>query len=63
MWTLMLIIVTSGFAYQMKFEQIPMMDKTACLQSAEYFLKNSDGIGIICISSNTGEVIKIRGKM
>lgn len=52
----MLIIVTTSF----NFQQIPMMDRTACVSAAEYFKNNSNRIGILCVSSNTGEVVVIR---
>lgn len=45
---------------QIKFEQIPMMDRTACMEAANTFKNNSTGFAIMCVSSNTGEVIKIR---
>ncbi len=62
MWTLLFVIMTSGYSSQVKFEQIPMMDRIACQEAGNTFKNSSTGFAILCVSSNTGEVIKIRDK-
>lgn len=58
----MFMYITAGYSSQIKFEQIPMMDRTACMEAANTFKNNSAGFAILCVSSNTGEVIKVREK-
>jgi hypothetical protein len=56
MWTLLFIMLQGTF----HFVQMPMMDRTACQEAANTFKNNSEGFAIMCVSSNTGEVVKIR---
>lgn len=60
MWTLLIILMYGSFNTQIKLEQIPMMDRAACVTAADHFLKNTKGVGVMCISSNTGEVIEFK---
>lgn len=69
MWILMFVFMQPGAnmllgnaVSQIRLEQIPMMDRTACMEAANTFKNNSAGFAILCVSSNTGEVIKVREK-
>lgn len=58
-WTLLIVAITGIITSEAKLHSIPMMNKEACLNAGKTFNKNSKGIGLICIGSETGEVIRI----
>lgn len=41
------------------FQTIPMSSKEACLRAGDSFKENSKNVGIICVGSEKGEVIRI----
>ena len=60
MWTLLIVVLTNGFISQSaSFYSIPMMNKDACTTAAKSVSDSSSRtIGYICISSETGEIVK-----
>jgi len=60
MWVLMFVILTSGYSSQVKFEQVPMANRAACTRAGEEFKSSSSGFAIVCVSTETGEIVRIR---
>lgn len=59
-WTLLVVSITGTFTQDVKYHSIPMSSKNACVKAGEWASKNSSsGIGFICVSSETGEVVRI----
>lgn len=57
-WTLVVFSISGVFAQTPHYLTIPMASKEACIRAAEDLIKDSKGIGIACIDSGTGEVIR-----
>jgi hypothetical protein len=62
MWTLLIVAITgSMFSADAKFHSIPFTNKDACVRAAKDAAKSSSSqIGCICISSETGEILKFQ---
>lgn len=61
MWVLMFIIILpGGFSSQVRFEQVQMANQAACTRAGEEIKNNSSGFAIMCVSSETGEIVRIR---
>jgi hypothetical protein len=60
MWTMLIIAVTGGaISSQAAFQVVSFQNKEACLSAASVFRKGSSkSIGYVCVSSETGEVVK-----
>ena len=58
-WTLLIVAITGILTSEAKLHSIPMMNKDACVNAGKQFAKTSKGIGFICISSETGEVLRV----
>jgi len=58
-WTLLIVAITGILTPEAKLHSIPMMNKDACVNAAKTFTKTSKGVGFVCVSSETGEVIKV----
>lgn len=58
-WILVIVAITGTLTAEIKFHNIPMMNKEACTNAAKQASANSSiHIGYICISSETGETLK-----
>lgn len=56
----MMVSITGSWTPDVKAHNIPMASKEACLKAGKWAASNSTGsIGYVCISSETGEVIRI----
>jgi hypothetical protein len=61
LWTLMILVNVSGaFSSDFKSIQLPMSSKEACLKAAQNLAEGSKGASFSCISSETGEVVKVK---
>ncbi len=60
MWTLLVVAITGGLlSSDAKFHSIQMTNKEACIRAAkEARSGSSSSVGFICISSDTGEILK-----
>jgi hypothetical protein len=59
MWTLVVVAITGTFTADVKFHNIPMLNKEACVNAAKQAADSSSShMGYICVSSETGETIK-----
>jgi hypothetical protein len=60
-WTLLILVNTSGaFSSDIKSIQLPMFSKEACLKAAQNLAEGSKGASFGCVSSETGEVVKVK---
>jgi hypothetical protein len=57
-WILIVIAVTGTFTADLKLYQINYDNKDACLNAMNNFKKDSKGLGFMCTSTNTGEIIR-----
>jgi hypothetical protein len=62
MWTLLIVTLSGGIVSTSASTQaIPMQSKEACTRAAKEFADTSAGpIGFLCISSETGEIIRFK---
>lgn len=63
-WTLLIISLSGGlFSSSGSMQTLPMMSREACGNAAQSFANSSAGpIGFFCVSSETGEIIRITKK-
>lgn len=62
MWTLLIVALTGNmFTTVAATQVISMQSKDACTKAAKDFADNSVGpIGFICVSSESGEIIRFK---
>lgn len=58
-WTLWVLFSTGILTPDIRYMQAPMFTKEACVAAGKQLLKNSKGIAILCLGSETGEVFKV----
>lgn len=60
MWTMLIVLMQAGtFSNSAAFQTVPFQNKQACVTAATEFRKGSSKtVGFICVSAETGELIK-----
>jgi len=62
-WTLLIVIgAGSIISTSANIYSVPMKDRAACIEAANNFAAESKGVGITCLSSETGELVRVAPK-
>lgn len=60
-WTMIIFILINGyFNSDAKIYQLQFKDKSSCLSAAHSLKSDIKGIAFTCVSSETGEVVRLR---
>ncbi len=61
MWTLMIVAISGGiFSGVAVVPTVPMTNRAACEVAGQDILKNSNGVALLCISHETGEIVRFK---